>query len=222
MKNQINIDAIHTLLAEHFVTHRMPIVDLIEIQTRDPFKVLLATILSSRTKDQVTAVASARLFELVTTPEELQALSLEQIEQCIYPVGFWKTKARHLKALPQALFSHFGGKVPETIEELVQLPGVGRKTANLVVAVGFGKPALCVDVHVHRITNRLGYVKTATPFETEMALRQKLPLQYWLTFNAYFVSFGQNSCTPINPHCSNCPIIEYCNRVGVKTRFEPN
>jgi endonuclease III len=222
MKKQIAIDAIHTLLADHFATHRMPIVDLIEIQTRDPFKVLLATILSSRTKDQVTAAAAARLFELVTTPADLQALSHEQIEQCIYPVGFWKTKARHLKELPLVLFSRFGGTVPDTIEELVLLPGVGRKTANLVVAVGFGKPALCVDVHVHRITNRLGYVKTNTPFETEMALRAKLPIQFWLTFNAYFVSFGQNSCTPINPHCTNCVIHDYCNRVGVKTRFEPS
>lgn len=199
------VDALHT-----------PIVELVEAQTKDPFKILLATILSARTKDEVTAKAAQKLFTKVNAPSDINNLSVSQLEKLIYPVGFYKTKAKHLKQLPKVLQEEFNGVLPQTIEELVKLPGVGRKTANLVVAVAFKKPAICVDVHVHRITNRWGYVRTKTPYETEMRLRKKLPKKYWLDINWMLVSFGQAHCTPRNPKCSSCPIRKYCKRVGVK------
>lgn len=217
----VDIDAIYRVLQREFSQHHMPIVDLIQIQTRDPFKVLVSTILSARTKDETTAGASARLYEHVHTPDDLERLPRATIDKLIYPVGFHHAKARYLKQLPVRLKELFGGRVPDTVEELVQLPGVGRKTANLVVAVGFGKPAICVDVHVHRICNRLGYLRTRTPLETEMVLRRILPERYWITINSYLVSFGQHTCRPVNPHCDACPIYPYCHRVRVRTRHTP-
>ena len=181
------------------------------IQTRDPFRVLLGTILSARTKDACTAAACGRLFTVVTTPSDLRRISLAELEKTIYPVGFYRDKARHLKALPDVLEQKFSGVLPDTVEALCELPGVGRKTANLVVALGFGKPAICVDVHVHRITNRLGLIQTQTPFDTEMALRQLLPTRYWMTWNSYLVAFGQTRCAPRNPRCNGCPIASFCN-----------
>lgn len=216
---KIHIDAIHRILRKEFERNRVPVIELIQVQTGDPFKVLVSTILSARTRDETTTQASRKLYQVVTTPRDLAKLSVRDIERYIYPVGFYKNKARFLKELPAALEEKFGGKVPETVDDLVKLPGVGRKTANLVVAVGFNKPAVCVDIHVHRITNRLGYVKTATPFETEMALRAKLPQKYWITFNSYLVSFGQHLCFPRNPRCDICPIYQYCNQVGVVTKY---
>ncbi|MBD3419392.1 MAG: endonuclease III [Chitinivibrionales bacterium] len=216
----VSIDRIHDILEKEFAKHKMPVVDLIQFQTKNPFKVLVSTILSARTKDETTVRASQRLFEHVTIPADLHDLSLTQIEKIIFPVGFYKNKAKYLKALPEELHTGFQGRIPDTVEELVRLPGVGRKTANLVVAVAFGKPAVCVDIHVHRISNRLGYVSTGTPFETEMALRKKMPKKYWITFNSYFVSFGQHLCTPLNPRCNECPIYACCKRIGVKTKFE--
>jgi endonuclease III len=207
------------ILKKEFTTHRMPVVELIGIQTRDPFKVLVTTILSARTRDETTAAASARLFTEVKTADDFTSLTIGEIERLIYPVGFFHDKARHLKALPIVLAERFGGVVPSTVEELVELPGVGRKTANLVVAVAFDKPAVCVDVHVHRIFNRLGYLATRTPFNTEMSLRKTLPVRYWTTFNSYFVSFGQHLCFPLSPRCDRCPIYRYCDRVGVKTNY---
>ncbi len=214
MKN-IDIPAIMEILQHEFVNNTMPVVDLIEAQTRDPFKILVATIMSARTQDGTTAAAAARLFARAATPDELELLSEAEIRELIFPVGFYRNKAAYLKQLPGALRDRFGGRIPQTVEELVELPGVGRKTANLVVAVGFHKPAICVDVHVHRITNRWGYLETATPLETEMALRDKLPLEYWIPFNSCLVSFGQNTCRPTRPHCPDCPIEKYCNRVGL-------
>ncbi|MDD5708575.1 MAG: endonuclease III, partial [Kiritimatiellae bacterium] len=178
--------------------------------TDDPFRVLLGTILSARTKDACTAGACERLFTRVTTPHDLRALSLREIERLIFPVGFFRTKARMLQRLPDVLEQRFGGRLPETVEELCELPGVGRKTANLVVALGFGKPAICVDVHVHRICNRLGLIRTHTPFESEMALRKLLPVRYWRTWNSYLVSFGQTRCLPRRPRCDGCPIRAWC------------
>lgn len=215
------IDTIYRILKQEFEKNAMPIVDLIAVQTHDPFKVLLATILSARTKDTVTAVAAQKLFTQIQTFDDLREIPVDTLQKLIYPVGFYQQKARYLKELPEVILSKFQGKIPDTVEELIQLPGVGRKTANLVVAVAFGKPALCVDTHVHRICNRLGYVKTKTPFETEMALRKKLPVQYWITWNAYLVSFGQHCCRPVNPLCNKCPLLRYCCRVGVKTRYSP-
>ena len=205
-----DIPAVNRLLKREFEVNKAPIIDLVAVQTNDPFRVLLGTILSARTKDACTAAACGRLFQEVTTPADLRAITLERLEKLIYPVGFFRDKARHLKALPQVLDEKFNGVLPQTVEALCELPGVGRKTANLVVALGFDKPAICVDVHVHRITNRLGLVKTKTPFETEMTLRSILPVRYWKTWNSYLVSFGQTRCAPRNPHCIDCPLRSYC------------
>jgi endonuclease III len=211
-----DIEAVFAIIKKEFSRHRAPVVDLIEVQTKDPFKVLAATILSSRTKDETTTQASRRLFAEVKTASDLGTMPLRRLERLIFPVGFYRNKAKFLKALPEALDRLYGGRIPDTVEELVLLPGVGRKTANLVVAIAFRKPAICVDVHVHRITNRLGYLKTNTPFETEMELRKILPGHMWLMINSYLVSFGQHTCTPVGPKCSACPVFNHCRRVSVK------
>ena len=183
----------------------------------DPFRVLIACILSLRTQDTTTGPASARLFAVADTPENLLRLSPRRIEQLIFPVGFYHTKARVILGICRDLLDRFGGRVPDEIDDLLTLKGVGRKTANLVVTMGYGKPGICVDTHVHRISNRLGYVKTKTPEETEMALRATLPRRYWIGYNDLLVSFGQNVCAPVSPKCSVCPVRSLCRRVGVKT-----
>jgi len=216
----IDISKIHAVLAKEFQRHRMPVVDIIAIQTKDPFKVLVTTILSARTKDETTTGAARRLFSQVNSLSDLAKISVSRIEKLIFPVGFFRTKARMLKKLPGELDRLFNGVIPDSVEDLVKLPGVGRKTANLVVAVAFRKPAICVDVHVHRICNRLGYVKTKTPFETEMRLREILPANLWLTFNSYLVSFGQHTCLPVNPWCNRCPIAGWCSRINVVTSHD--
>lgn len=204
---------------EHEVAaYRVPVVDLIAVQTADPYRVLVATILSSRTKDEVTAAASARLFARAPDVRSLAALEETEIRELIYPVGFYQTKARHLAATAVLLLERFDGCVPQTIEALVSLPGVGRKTANLVLAVAFGIPAICVDTHVHRIMNIWGYTKTRTPYETEMALRKKLPKDYWIKVNRLLVAFGQKICKPVAPCCDICLLEQDCARIGVKPR----
>jgi len=205
------IDKIYSILVKETKKYSTPVVELVEEQTKDPFKVLVATILSARTKDEVTKFAVRKLFSKIKKPKDIHKFSQKEIEELIYPVGFYKNKAKFLKKLPQ--FIENG--IPQEIEELIKLPGVGRKTANLVRSVAFSKPAICVDVHVHRISNRLGYVKTKTPYETEMRLRKILPKKYWLKWNYLLVSFGQNLCRPISPKCSECPIKTYCKKVGV-------
>ena len=205
-----DIPAVNRLLKKEFAKQHAPIIELVAAQTRDPFHVLVGTILSARTKDACTAGAVRRLFAEISSPDDLREIPLERLEKLIFPVGFYHEKARHLKALPDALREKFGGVLPDTVEALCELPGVGRKTANLVVALGFDKPAICVDVHVHRISNRLGLLRTKTPFETEMALRELLPVRYWKTWNSYLVSFGQTRCAPRNPHCGDCPIRSFC------------
>lgn len=205
-----DIPKVNAKLKTEFLKGRAPIIELIHAHTQDPFKVLAATILSSRTQDATTATACRRLFSDVHTPADLEALSEDEIAKRIFPVGFYRVKAAHLKRLPSELRERFSGRVPHTIDELCQLPGVGRKTANLVVSVAFDRPGICVDVHVHRISNRLGLVKTRTPYETEMALRDLLPRRYWKTWNRYLVSFGQTVCRPVNPHCPTCPIARWC------------
>lgn len=200
------------ILKKEFYSHPAPIIELIEAQTKDPFAVLVGTILSSRTKDACTAGAVKRLFAAGgNTPEGLEKMELKTLEKLIYPVGFYHTKAQHLKKLPAVLKEKFAGVLPHTVEELCALPGVGRKTANLTVAIGFNLPAICVDVHVHRISNRLGLIKTKTPFESEMALRKILPVKYWMTWNSHLVSFGQTRCSPLRPKCTGCPIARFCN-----------
>ena len=214
---EVNIPKIYSILKKHVKDYKVPVVDLIEIQTNDPFKVLVATILSARTKDETTVKVCERLFSKVKDFRDFNNLKQSEVEELIYPVGFYKTKAKHLKELPKAL-EEFNSKVPSEIDELLKLPGVGRKTANLVRSVAFKKDGLCVDVHVHRIFNRLGYIKTKSPFETEMKLREKLPKKYWEKINSLLVAFGQNLCRPISPWCSRCPIIEYCNQVKVEKK----
>ncbi|MCL2182268.1 MAG: endonuclease III [Chitinispirillia bacterium] len=213
-KGSPQINDVYAILAKEFKKNRTPVVDLIEIQTSDPFKVLTATILSARTKDEVTAEASRRLFERADSLQQLKKLTEEKIAELIYPAGFYKMKAKHLKQLPDVIEKEFEGKIPDDVDELTKLPGVGRKTANLVVAVAFKKPAVCVDVHVHRIFNRLGYISTNTPLETEMELRRIFPEKFWTTFNAYFVSFGQHRCKPVRPMCDGCPAAQYCANNG--------
>jgi endonuclease-3 len=192
-----------------------PVVGVVARESSDPFRILIACLLSLRTQDRTTEAARRRLFSLGSTPQELRRLSLSRIERAIYPVGFYRTKAKHIRHICERLLDEYKGRVPESIEELLTLPGVGRKTANLVVTVGFGKPGICVDTHVHRISNRWGYVKTKTPKDTEEALRQHLPRRYWITFNDLLVPFGQHLCQPISPFCSRCKLIAICDRVGV-------
>lgn len=208
------IAAVDKALKREFQAHAAPIIELIEAQTHDPFCVLVGTILSARTKDACTTGAVKRLFAAAAgetfAPSDLERLDVAEIERLIYPVGFYHDKARHLKELPRVLRERFGGVLPHTVEELCELPGVGRKTANLTVAVGFDLPAICVDVHVHRICNWLGLVKTKKPLETEMELRRILPVKYWKTWNSHLVSFGQTRCDPVRPKCAGCPIAAFC------------
>jgi endonuclease-3 len=182
---------------------------------RDPFRVLIACILSLRTQDTTTGHASERLFAVAATPAAMLRLTPTRIERLIFPVGFYRTKARVIRGICRDLLGRFGGRVPDEIDALLTLKGVGRKTANLVVTMGYGRPGICVDTHVHRISNRLGYVRTRTPEQTEMALRAKLPRRYWIGYNDLLVSFGQNVCTPLSPRCSTCPVHALCRRVGV-------
>jgi endonuclease-3 len=193
-----------------------PVVGVVAKESdRDPFLILISTLLSLRTKDRTTREAGDRLFAMARTPTTMLKLPLKKLERAIYPVGFYRTKAKAIHQTCRRLIDDYAGKVPDSIDELVKLPGVGRKTANLVVTIGYGKPGICVDIHVHRISNRWGYIKTKTPEESEQALRQKLPKQYWITYNDLLVPYGQNLCLPVSPLCSTCKLTELCDRVGV-------
>lgn len=202
-------------LQENLARWHMPIVTHLAEERHDPFRVLIATVLSLRTKDEVTAAATERLFALAATPEEMAVLPAEAIRQAVYPVGFYRTKAEQIIAICRDLIERFHSRVPDSIEELLTLKGVGRKTANLVVSLGYGGDGICVDTHVHRISNRLGYVKTKNPRETEQALRGKLPREHWRVYNTLMVAFGQHVCRPISPFCSRCPVYHLCDRAGV-------
>jgi len=194
-----------------------PSVTLVGKKFKSPFLVLISCLLSLRTRDETTLPASERLFARADTIDGMLKVPVSEIQKLIYPVGFYKTKARRIHEICQGLKDRFGGKVPDEIDQLLTLNGVGRKTANLVLTEGFGKPAICVDTHVHRISNRLGYIKTKNPNETEFALRKKLPAQYWIDYNAQLVTWGQNVCKPISPICSTCPVEKICQRNGVTT-----
>ncbi len=180
---------------------------------KNPYLVLIACILSLRTNDKTTYPATLRMLELAKTPKEMKNVSQEKLAKAIYPVGFYENKARQIIELSKTIDEELCGKVPDEIEDLIKFKGVGRKTANLVLSLGFNKPAICVDVHVHRIFNRLGYIKTKTPEETEFALREKLPQKYWIDINTLLVTHGQNVCKPIKPKCSECPIARYCAKI---------
>jgi len=211
--HQINI--VIKILKEELAVGTMPIVSHLAENQRDPFMILISTLLSLRTKDEVTAVATERLFELASTPEEMLKVSLDKISKVIYPVGFYRVKARNIHHTCRELITRFASKVPDDIDDLLTIKGVGRKTANLVVSLAYGKDAICVDTHVHRISNRLGYVKTNTPDETEFALRKKLPRRHWIIYNTIMVAFGRQTCKPVSPLCSQCPVNKFCDRVGV-------
>ena len=210
-----DIHAVIKILRRATRARRTPYVTELSQQRREPFRILISTLLSLRTKDAVTAAASQRLFALADTPAGMLRLTPRQIERAIYPVGFYRIKARTILRVCRVLIEQYEGRVPDDIDTLVKLPGVGRKTANLVVTLGYGKPGICVDTHVHRITNRWGYVSTKTPEQTEMALRARLPRAYWIEINDELVALGQNVCHPTSPKCSVCPVRAYCDRVGV-------
>jgi endonuclease-3 len=195
----------------------LPAVEKIsESSQDDPFQVLIGTLLSARTQDATTAAASERLFTVAHTPKTMAALTVKRIERLIYPVSFYRHKARHVKATCQILVDRFHSRVPSTMQELLTLPGVGRKTANLVLILAFKSVKnICVDTHVHRISNRLGWVKTATPDETEQALYEATPARWWPIINLYLVTWGQNVCRPVYPRCGECVISKWCPRVGV-------
>ena len=212
---KVDINSIYRIVKKFVTKFEVPSVNKMGLVKRDVYRVLIATILSARSKDEVTEKVSEQLFSKANNLEELSKLSYEEIKEAIKPIRFYNNKTRYLKNLPEVINKEFKGKIPDEIEDLVKLPGVGRKTANLVLIVGFEKPAMCVDVHVHRIMNRLGYLKTKDNFETEIELREKLPKEYWLEWNKLFVSFGQNHCRPQSPHCSSCPIIKDCNQIKV-------
>ncbi len=180
---------------------------------KNPYLVLIACILSLRTNDKTTYPATLRMLELAKTPDEMKNVSVEDLSKAIYPVGFYENKAKQIIELSKTIDEELGGQVPDEIEDLIKFKGVGRKTANLVLSLGFNKPAICVDVHVHRIFNRLGYIKTKTPEETEFALREKLPQKYWIDINTLLVTHGQNVCKPIKPKCLECPIAGYCAKI---------
>ena len=213
--NDRDISKVIRLLEKEVAKWELPIVSALAEEHSGPFPILISTILSLRTKDEVTAIAAERLLALARTPEEMLKLSEGKIRKAIYPVGFYRTKAKTILHISKELINRFHSRVPDTIEQLLTLKGVGRKTANLVVALGYNKEGLCVDTHVHRISNRLGYVKTKTPDETEYALRAKLPSKYWLRYNTLMVAFGRHVCVPISPFCSRCPVFAYCDRVNV-------
>jgi endonuclease-3 len=203
-------------LREQVRKWKVPAVGIVAEQAVDrPFETLVSTILSLRTKDAVTEQASRRLLARAPTPQAIASLPAAEIETLIYPAGFYRTKARSLKETSRILIREHGGKVPRRMEELLKLPGVGRKTANLVITVGHGDYGICVDTHVHRISNRWGYVATKTPEQTEFALRSRLPKKHWKTYNDLLVTFGQNLCVPISPWCSKCPLERYCEKQGV-------
>lgn len=210
-----DIDIVLRLVKQAIQRWPVPLMERLTKAGSDPFRILIACVLSLRTRDHTTEEASARLFSLAVDPSAMANLPVRKIEKAIYPVGFYRTKAKQIQEMSKKICQEFQGKVPDTIEALVTLPGVGRKTANLVRTVGYQKLGICVDIHTHRICNRLGYVSTKQPGNTEADLRRKLPKKHWTSLNKLLVSFGQNQCTPVSPQCNSCLIRPYCQRVGV-------
>ena len=211
----VKINEVVKILKKELAVGEMPIVSHLAENQRDPFVILISTLLSLRTKDEVTAEATDRLFALASTPEEMLQVPQAKIAKTIYPVGFYRVKAKTIHSTCRELLDRFGSKVPDHLHDLLSIKGVGRKTANLVVTLAYGKDGICVDTHVHRISNRLGYVQTKTPDETEFALRARLPRRHWIIYNTLMVAFGRKTCKPISPLCSACPVKPYCARIGV-------
>ena len=202
-------------IVQALIDAKQPRSEFVELMERsnDPYLVLIGCILSLRTNDKTTYPATLRMLELAKTPKEMSEVNVKDLAQAIYPVGFYENKAKQIIELSRQIVEELDGKVPDEIEDLIKFNGVGRKTANLVLAKGFNKPAICVDVHVHRIFNRLGYIKTKNPEETEFALRKKLPQKHWLDINTLMVTHGQNICKPQRPKCAECPIAEWCEKI---------
>jgi endonuclease-3 len=209
-------DRVLTTLQKESPNWNVPIVTQVAQRSKDPFRILISTLLSLRTKDEVTTQASLRLFSRARSPKEMLQLSPEEIRKLIFPVGFYKRKTENILQVCQLLIDQYDSQVPDDLEKLLELPGVGRKTANLVITLGFGKQGICVDTHVHRISNRLGYVQTKTPIQTEMALRDKLPPEWWIPINDILVAFGQALCKPISPWCSRCAVEKFCEKIRVE------
>jgi len=211
----INIKEIVKIVKKEYKRFKTPFVTIDAERKREPFRVLISTIISLRTKDNITAEASNRLFKLASNPKGMLSLKIPQIEKAIYPAGFYRVKAKTIKNICKELVKNYDSKVPDDLDELLKLKGVGRKTANLVITLGYNKPGICVDTHVHRIFNRLGYIKTKTPDNSEMELRKKLPKRYWIDINSFLVAYGQNICKPVGPKCDICKIESICMKVGV-------
>ena len=214
-RSRVKIHRIISILRKETANFELPAVPRVA-RSKDPFKVLISCILSLRTKDSITRQCSLRLFQLGADPYKLSSIPVEEIQKAIYPCGFYRQKALFIKQICKELIEKYNGKVPDSIEELLKLKGVGRKTANLVITIGYNKSGICVDTHVHRIVNRWGYVRTKNPYETEFALRKKLPRKYWKELNGLLVSYGQNICRPVIPLCSICKISGFCLKVGVR------
>lgn len=214
-QKKVNIEKIVNRLEADDRLSYAPVVSYIANLTNEPFQILISCILSLRTKDKTTAEATNKLFSIAKTPYEIIHLTTKEIENLIYPVGFYRTKAKRILEISKILIEQYNGSVPDDLDHLMKLPGVGRKTANLVITEAYDKHGICVDTHVHRIMNRLGYIKTKTPKETEFELRKKLPLKYWKIINSLLVKLGQTICLPISPLCSKCQIIQYCNQIGI-------
>ena len=212
-----NCVATFKVIKEQIASLKIPWVTKVSEKDNDPYKVLISCILSLRTKDKTTAEASERLFKVADTPTGMVRLSSSSVAKLIYPVGFYRNKAKTLLTVSRDILDRYRGEVPARLDDLLSLKGVGRKTANLVLGLSFKIPAICVDTHVHRISNRLGWVKTKTPFETEEALEKIIPRRYWIELNTVLVGFGQNLCFPVSPLCSTCKAYSFCPRKGVKT-----
>ncbi|MEW6238793.1 MAG: endonuclease III [Candidatus Omnitrophota bacterium] len=213
--NNNSIHEIVRILRQEVLKWKTPAVSVVAEDSRNPFYVLISCLLSLRTKDETTAEAFTRLKRRAQTPQGILRLPEEELARIIYPVGFYNQKAKTLREVSRVLIDEYNGEVPNSIDELLKLKGVGHKTANLVVTLGFNKPGICVDTHVHRIPNRWGYIATKTPKHSEIALREKLPPEYWIEFNDLLVTFGQNVCLPISPKCSQCRLAAYCERKNV-------
>ncbi len=214
-EKEFPIEKVIKILESESKNWSVPVVTLIALNSKDPFKVLISTIISLRTKDEVTIESSKRLFNVLKSSKDIFNLNLIDIERLIYPCGFYKRKAFQIKEICEIIANDYGGIVPKDIESLLKFKGVGRKTANLVLAQGYNIPAICVDVHVHRISNRLGFIKTKNPEESEKNIAEKLDKKYWIDYNSLMVAFGQSICKPVSPYCSKCPVFNYCKKIGV-------
>ncbi len=215
---EIHINKIVAILKSDKRLYRAPVVSYIANLTKDPFHILISCLLSLRTKDKTTTEACKKLFKLAKNPYDMIELGARKIEELIYPVGFYRIKAKRIIDISEILIKNYSGKVPDKLDELMKLPGVGRKTANLVITEAYNKYGICVDTHVHRIMNRLGYIETKTPLETEIKLREKLPRKYWKIINSLLVKLGQTICLPISPFCSKCKILDYCNQIAIRKK----